>query len=125
MNTGLINTITHLQVEKYRLIKRSHLVAEEGREHNGRSDKEETCPDQDGNGFGNSVFPYIHLVVDLESRDDGDNRSNGIEDVERIKHHRHHIVMHVGQSISTPAVVHSATLGQGGTRGQGNEKNES
>ena len=54
----------------------------------------------------------VHLDVDLEGGHDDQNGCDGVAYIQDIQHHRDHEVVHRGQRIRSPAVVHAAALGE-------------
>ncbi len=96
------------------LISFLYLIAEECRKDDGGTDNEQTRTYQCHYGFCDSIFPGIHLDVDLEGGHDGQDAGNGVAQIKDIQHHRHHIVVHRGESVCTPTVIYSAAFGKGG-----------
>lgn len=64
----------------------SYPVAEERREHDGRTDNEQAGSDYHHDLAGDAFLPRIHLNVDLQAGIDGHDGGNGIKQVEDIQH---------------------------------------
>ncbi len=90
-----------------------YLIPEECRHDDGGTDDEKARSDECHDGLCDAVFSCIHLNVDLEGGHDGQDACNGVAQVEYIQHHRHHIVVHGGERVRTPTVIHSAAFGVG------------
>lgn len=90
----------------------SHLnaVAEKGGKHDGGADNEKARADKRHDGLGNAVLARVHLDVDLERGHDGEDRGDGVADIQDIQHHRYHVVVHRGKSVCSPAVIHAAAF---------------
>ena len=99
-----------------------YFIAEEGRKDDGGSYKEKACSDEDADGFRDALLSYIHLIVNLKGSNDSYDRCNSIKDVQDIEHHGDYIVMHRGQGISSPAVVHATTSREGSADRKGKEQ---
>ena len=89
-----------------------YAIAEKGRKDEERTDQEQARAHKRYDGLGNAVLARVHLDVDLECGNDGENRSDGIADIQDVQHHRDHEVVHRGQRVCAPTVVHAAALGQ-------------
>ncbi len=63
----------------------SYPVAEERREHDGRTDNEQAGSDYHHDLAGDAFLPRIHLNVDLQAGIDGHDGGNGIKQVEDIQ----------------------------------------
>lgn len=92
----------------------SYPVAEECREHDGCTYDKQASTDHHHYLPYDAFLPRIHLDIDLQTGIDGDDGGNGVQQVEDIQHHRHDIIVHKCQCVSTPTVVHAATFGRGG-----------
>ena len=94
------------------LLRFLYAVAEKGREDDRGADNEQARADKCHDGLGDVVVAPGHLDVDLERGNDDENRGDGVADVQDIQHHRHHEIVHRGQSIRTPAVIHAPAFGK-------------
>ena len=94
------------------------LIAEEGREDDGGTDDEKDGTDQHHEFLDDTFLTEVHLDVDLQTGVDDHDGSYGIDEVEHIEHEGHHIVVHEGKGIGSPAVVHTATFGGCGHTGK-------
>ena len=117
-------------VREYNILKNEiHvLITEEGWHDNHRSYHEEdaTCKHQDA--LGDVALVVVHLDVYLQGRNDNHDGGHGIEDVNRIDHHRSDKGGCLCQAVSTPGIVHSSAFGRSrladGHRQKGKEYSE-
>lgn len=87
-----------------------YTVTEKGRENDGGTDNEKARPEERHDGLGDALFPCVHFDINLERGHDGENRGDGVADIQDIQHHRHHVVVHRGKRIRAPTVIHAAAF---------------
>lgn len=88
-----------------------YAVAEEGREDDERTDKEQARTHECQYRLGDAVLARVHLDINLKTGYDDINSGYGATDVLDVQHHRHHVVVHRSQRVRAPTVVHAAALG--------------
>ena len=89
-----------------------YAIAEKGRKDEERTDQEQTRADKRYDGLGDAVLARVHLDVYLTDGHDDVNSGDSATDILDIEHHRHHEVVHRGQRIRSPAIVHAAAFGK-------------
>ena len=62
--------------------------------------------------LGDAVLARVHLDVYLTDGHDDVNSGDSATDILDIEHHRHHEVVHRGQRVRSPAIVHAAAFGK-------------
>ena len=87
-------------------------IAEKCRKDYCRTDDEKAGSDQREYMLGDSVLARVHLDVYLTNGHDDVNPGYGATDILDIEHHRHHEVVHRGQRVRSPAIVHAAAFGK-------------
>ena len=89
-----------------------YTITEKGGEHEKRADGKEAGADKHHDGLAYVVVTPVHLDVNLERGYDNQNRGERVAHVLDIQHHRDHEVVHRGQRVRTPAVIHAAAFGK-------------
>ena len=106
--TFLVNILFVCDLIQVRL----YAVAEESRENIECPDQEQARADKRHYRLGDAVLARVHLDVYLTNGHDDVNPGYGATDILDIEHHRHHEVVHRGQRVRSPAIVHAAAFGK-------------
>ena len=77
-----------------------------------KGDERKTRTDKRHYRLGDAVLARVHLDVYLTNGHDDVNPGYGATDILDIEHHRHHEVVHRGQRVRSPAIVHAAAFGK-------------
>lgn len=104
----LVNTLFVCDLIQVRL----YAVAEENRENIECPDQEQARTYKRHYRLGDAVLARVHLDVYLTDGHDDVNSGDSATDILDIEHHRHHEVVHRGQRIRSPAIVHAAAFGK-------------
>ena len=82
--------LTPIVVREYNILKNEiHvLITKEGWHDNHRSYHEQDATCKHHNALGDVALVVVHLDIYLQGRNDNHDGSYGIEDVNRIDHHR-------------------------------------
>jgi hypothetical protein len=91
---------------------RLYAVAEENRENIECPDQEQARTYKRHYRLGDAVLARVHLDVYLTDGHDDVNSGDSATDILDIEHHRHHEVVHRGQRVRSPAIVHAAAFGK-------------
>lgn len=88
-----------------------YAIAEKGREYDRGTDDEQARPDQRDDGLDNILITGIPFDVNLERGHDDTQRGDGVTDIQDIQHVGHYEIVHRGQCVRTPTVIHAAAFG--------------
>ena len=89
-----------------------YAIAEKGRKDKEGTDQEQARAHKRYDGLGNTVLARVHLDVYLTDGHDDVKSGDSATDILDIEHHRHHQVVHRGQRVRSPAIVHAAAFGK-------------